>query len=113
MLIALRVDTDRRDEDQILVHVNAVDLDHQQIEAREIGRHPLLHARRRQRYKAAGGGRFRQTSPRRRRNVSLGQPTERANLRVETLISIWFMAHLPSQSSATAASQLGTACSLP
>jgi MerR HTH family regulatory protein len=29
------------------------------------------------------------------------------------LISIWFMAHLPSQSSATDASQLGRACSLP
>ncbi len=31
MLVALRVDTDRRDQDQIVVHVNAVDLDHQQI----------------------------------------------------------------------------------
>ena len=62
MLVALRVDTDRRDQDQILVHVNAVDLDHQQIEAGEVGRHPLLHARRRQRHEAAGGGRFRQPS---------------------------------------------------
>src|SRR6516164_7463394 len=42
-----------------------------------------------------------------------GSRTERANLRVETLISIWFMAHLPSQFSATAASQLGRTCSLP
>ena len=42
-----------------------------------------------------------------------GNRTDRANLRVATLISIWFMAHLPSQSSATAASQLGRACSLP
>ena len=71
MLVALHVDTDRRDEDQTLVHVNAVDLDHQQIEAREIGRHPHLHARCRQRHEAAGAGRFRQISPRRRRNVSL------------------------------------------
>ena len=38
---------------------------------------------------------------------------ERSNLRVETLISIWFMAHLPSQSSVIAPSQLGRACSLP
>ena len=38
MLFALRVDTDRRDQDQIVVHVNAVDLDHQQIEAGEIAR---------------------------------------------------------------------------
>jgi hypothetical protein len=29
MLVALRVDTDRRHQDQILVHMNAVDLDHQ------------------------------------------------------------------------------------
>ena len=42
-----------------------------------------------------------------------GNRTDRANLRVATLISIWFMAHLPSQSSATDASQLGRACSLP
>src|ERR1700719_3155490 len=42
-----------------------------------------------------------------------GKRTERLNLRVETLISIWFMAHLPSQSSVIAPSQLGRACSLP
>jgi len=36
MLITLCVDTDCRDEDQILVQMNAVDLDHQQIEAGEI-----------------------------------------------------------------------------
>ena len=42
-----------------------------------------------------------------------GNRTERPNLRVETLISIRFIAHLPSQSSATASSQLGRACSLP
>src|SRR6266480_4355357 len=42
-----------------------------------------------------------------------GNRTDRANLRVATLISIWFRAHFPSQSSATAASQLGTGCSFP
>jgi hypothetical protein len=42
-----------------------------------------------------------------------GNRTDRANLRVATLISIWLMAHLPSQSSATAASQLGRVCSFP
>ena len=56
------------------------DLDHQQIEAGEIGRHPLLHARRRQRNEAAGDGGFRQTSPRRRRNVALGQPNRSGEL---------------------------------
>ena len=80
MLIALRVDTDRRNQDQILVHVNAVDLDHQQIETGEIGRHPLLHSCRRQRHEAAGGSRFRQPRPRRGRNVSLGQPNRSGKL---------------------------------
>ena len=47
MLGARRVDTDRRDEDQILVHVNAVDLDHQQPETGEIMCHPVLQPRRR------------------------------------------------------------------
>src|SRR6266487_4180106 len=42
-----------------------------------------------------------------------GSRTDRANLRVATLINIWFMAHLPSQSSAIAASQLGTGRSFP
>src|SRR5205807_2287708 len=59
---------------------NAIDLDHQQIEVGEIGCHPILHARRRQRYEAAGGGRFRQTSPRRPRNVSLRQPNRSGKL---------------------------------
>src|SRR5664280_2908961 len=42
-----------------------------------------------------------------------GNRTDLAYLRVATLINIWFMDHLPSQSSATAASQLGTASSFP
>ena len=42
-----------------------------------------------------------------------GSRTARPNLRVETLISIRFIAHWPSQSSATARSQLGSASSLP
>src|SRR5262249_3093000 len=35
-----------------------------------------------------------------------GNRTDRANLRVATLISIWFIAHFPSQSPATATSPL-------
>src|ERR1700720_4485088 len=38
-----------------------------------------------------------------------GKRTERSNLRGETLISIWFMAHGRSQSSVIAPSQLGRA----
>src|SRR4051794_21312127 len=40
-----------------------------------------------------------------------GSRTERRNLRVETLISIWFIAHWPSQSSSCAAAQLGSTSS--
>ena len=42
-----------------------------------------------------------------------GRRTARPNLRVETLISIRFIAHRPSQSSRCAASQLGSATSPP
>ncbi len=74
MFVAVRVDANRRDEQHILVHVNAVDLDHQQIEVVEPGFHPRLHARRRQRHEATGGRRLRQPRSVGRRNVSLGQP---------------------------------------
>jgi hypothetical protein len=47
MLVTLRVDANRCDQNRILVHVNAVDLDHQQIETGKFGCHPLLHVRRR------------------------------------------------------------------
>src|SRR5271165_5048766 len=42
-----------------------------------------------------------------------GNRTERLKRRVETLISIWFIAHLPSKSSLTAFSQLGRTRSTP
>ena len=80
MLVALCIDTECRDQDQIVVHVNAVDLDHQQIEAGEIRRHPLLQACRRQCHETAGGGRFRQPSPCGRWNVSGGQPNRPGKL---------------------------------
>src|SRR6202045_4961434 len=58
---------------RVLVHVNAVDLDHQQPEAGKITRHPFLQSRRRQRDKTPGGGRFRQTRAVGRRHVTFGQ----------------------------------------
>ena len=42
-----------------------------------------------------------------------GSRTARRNFRVETLISMRLIAHLPNQSSATARSQLGSASSRP
>ena len=74
MFVAVRVDANRRDEEHIFIHVNAVDLDHQQIQVVKPGFHPRLHARRRQRHEAAGGRRLRQPRSVGRRNVSLGQP---------------------------------------
>ena len=74
MFVAVRVDADRRDEKHVLVHVNAVDLDRQQIEIVEPAFHPRPHARRRQRHEAARGRRFRQPRSVGRWNVSLGQP---------------------------------------
>ena len=98
MLVALRIDTDRCDQDQILVHVNAVDLDHQQIKAGEVdATHSFMRAAdsATKRREAAD---FDSPDPIGAGTSPSGSRTERANLRVETLISIWFMAHLPSQS---------------
>jgi hypothetical protein len=60
------------------------------------------------RVRAAPAAGEKRGSPPAARTSPSGNRTERPNLRVETLMSIWFMAHLPSQFSATAASQLGT-----
>ncbi len=73
MFVAVRVDANRRDEEHIFIHVNAVDLDRQQIEIVKPGFHPRLHPRRRQRHEASGGRRLRQPRSVGRRNVSLGQ----------------------------------------
>ena len=86
MLVAVRIDADRRHQGHILVHVNAVDLDHQQIEAGKIGRHPFLQPRRRQRDKMPGSRRSRQACPLWRRHVALGQahrPSEPARRDVD------------------------------
>ena len=86
MLVAVRIDADRRHQGHILVYVNAVDLDHQQIEAGKIGRHPFLQPRRRQRDKMPGSRRSRQACPLWRRHVALGQahrPSEPARRDVD------------------------------
>src|SRR3981081_43729 len=49
--VAVRINTDRRHQGHVLVHVNAVDLDHQQPEAGKMTRHPFLQSPRRQRAK--------------------------------------------------------------
>jgi len=113
MLVAVHIDADRRHQGHVLVHVNAVDLDDHQPETGKIGRHPFLQPRCRQRNKTPRGGRFRQARAFGAGTSPSGKRIERWNLRVETLISIWFTAHLPSQSSVHRSSQLGRGCSLP
>src|ERR1700730_13000028 len=51
--VAVRINAERRHQGHVL-HVNAVDLDHQQPEAGKITRHPFLQSRRRQRDKTPG-----------------------------------------------------------
>ena len=53
--------------------MNAVDLDHQQVELGQVRGHPLLHACGRERDEVARGRRLRYPASRRRRNVSLRQ----------------------------------------
>ena len=73
MLFPRRVDADRRHQQRVVGHVDAVDLDDHEVEMVEPGRHPLPHARRRQRDEAARGRRFRQTGAPRGRHVAPGQ----------------------------------------
>lgn len=55
MLAAVHIDAERRDKGHVIVHVNAVDLDHQQPETGKIMCHPVLQPRRRERDKTPGG----------------------------------------------------------
>ena len=101
MLVAVRVDTNRRDQEHILIHVNAVDLDRQQIEVASLDAiHSFIRAAdsATKRREAAD---FDSPAPSAAGTSPSGNRTERSNRRVETLISIWFIAHLPSKSSLT------------
>jgi hypothetical protein len=53
VLLARGVDADRRDQDQVLLDVQAVDLDRQQVQRRQIRRQPSLQFRARQRHELA------------------------------------------------------------
>jgi hypothetical protein len=50
VLLARGVDADRCDQDQVLLDVQAVDLDRQQVQRRQIGCQPILQFRARQRH---------------------------------------------------------------
>ena len=107
-LVARAIDADGRHQHQTLADMKSVDLNREQVGAREIAGHELFELVRRERHEAPRSRRFRQASSGAGRDATPGSRTERANLRVETLINIWFIAQRPSQSSPTALSQLGS-----
>jgi hypothetical protein len=82
--------------------VDSVNLHHHDVEPGQVRAHPLLHARSRLRH---AGARQRKHRPR--------EAAPRDGIPRETLISIRLIAHLLSQSSATARSQLGNTNSWP
>ena len=92
VLLAHGVDADRRHQDQVLLDVQAVDLDRQQIQRRQIACQPVLQFRARQRDELTAD--FEVPSPLIEATSPSGRRTERRNRRVETLISIWFIAQL-------------------
>ena len=97
----------------MLTDVDAVDLHHHDVEAGQVRRHPFPHARADNATKCREAANFDTPAPAGAGTSPSGSRTARRNFRVETLISIRFIAHLPSQSSATACSQLGSASSWP
>jgi hypothetical protein len=109
----LRIDPDRGDQHKIVGDVDPVDLHHQEVEAGKVGRQ---HSRR---PPADSATKCRETAdfdtpaPAAAGTSPSGRRTARRNFRAETLISMRFIAHWPSQSSATACSQLGSASSRP
>src|SRR3977135_4017015 len=111
VLEALAIDPERRHQHEMLTDMDTVDLHHHDVDGGQDRTHPVPApdnpTKRREAADSetpapAGAG----TSP-------SGSRTARRNFRVETLISIRFIAHLPSQSSATARSQLGSTSSWP
>ena len=74
MLAPLRVDADRRQQHQLPRDVQAVDLDHQEIELRQVGRHELRQPLRRQSDEPPRGRRLRSSVAVHDRKTILRQP---------------------------------------
>jgi len=80
VLVAIAVDADRRQHDQVLIDVNAVDLDDQQIQRGKLGGHPCLHRLGRQRHEATRHRRFGHAGPSLGGDVAAGQADGAAEL---------------------------------
>ena len=100
MLVAFAVDTQGTHQDQVVADVQAVDLDHWKIELRES---KAIHSATRSADSATNRREatdFDVPSPVMAWRSPSGSRTARLSLRVDTLISIRFIAQRPSQSSA-------------
>ena len=107
VLLARGVDADCRDKDQVLLDVQAVDLDRQQVQRRQIARQPVRQFRARQRHELARHRRLRGAVAPGRGDIAVRQ----ANRTPEPAgrDSIWFIAH--RQSSRWPAARLGSSSS--
>src|SRR5262249_34056764 len=90
MFVAFSINAEGSDQYQVVADVQPVDLDDQEVQLGQVRRHP-----------------------RGQPLLPSGSRTARLSLRVDTLISIRFMAQRPSQSSACAAIQVGSVTSWP
>jgi hypothetical protein len=71
VLHAIAIDTDGSQQNQIGFNLNAVDLDHYQIQFGQVRRHPFAHPHRRKRHKPPRYGRLRHARAVRGWNVAL------------------------------------------
>jgi hypothetical protein len=111
MLIAVPIDAKGGDQHQVLANVQAVELDDQQVELGQVRRHPRARRSADSATNRREAADFEVPSP-----AIVGRSpsgTARLSLRVDTLINIRFIAQRPSQSSACAAVQVGSAASRP
>src|SRR3982074_1471440 len=116
MLVAFAVNPDRGDQHEIVAEMQPVDLDHQKVERGKIGSHQGGQPPRRPADTAPTlreAAAFETPDPGGAGTSPSGSRTARPNRRVDTLISIRFIAQRPSQSSCAAVSQLGTVTSRP
>jgi hypothetical protein len=111
MLLAPPVNADCGDQDQLVADVQAVDLDGQQIERRQVGSQPLPQLGAQQGDELARHRRLRGAVARERPDIAARPPHRAAELAGREVISIWFIAHWPSHSSSCAAAQLGSTSS--
>jgi hypothetical protein len=114
MFVAFSINAEGSDQHQVVADVQPVNLDDQEVQLGRVRRHPLGQPFCRQgatnRREAAD---FEVPSPAVTGRSPSVSPTARLSLRVDTLISIRFMAQAPSQSSACAAVRVGSTTSWP